>query len=185
MSVGRKRKPTALKLLEGSRIRNKGNEPKPTGIPTCPKHLDKAAKAEWKRISEELLTLGLLTRVDRAALGAYCTAYARWATAETELQRLSNGDPLKSLLTISPKSKYPVVHPLIGISNSAAEVMRKFLIEFGLTPASRSRLSVEAPTKPGDAFTEFMQSIGGNEIEIPSNDEEETIVQRPSESVRP
>jgi phage terminase small subunit len=60
--AGRRPEPTALKELAGNpgkRALNT-NEPQPGGIPKCPPHLDKIAKAEWKRIAAELTTLGLL-----------------------------------------------------------------------------------------------------------------------------
>lgn len=91
MTMGRPPKPTHLKVLEGNpgkRALNK-NEPRPQAkIPSCPKHLDKEAKVEWKRISKQLLLLGLLTEVDRAALAAYCQAWSRWIYAEEKINRL-------------------------------------------------------------------------------------------------
>lgn len=178
MIRGRKPKPSALHELQGTRNRRKNTEPRPSGIPTCPKHLDRVAKAEWKRISEELISVGLLTSADRAALAAYCVAYSRWARAEAELQRLSAGDDLKSLLTIAAKSKFPIAHPLIGISNAAAKLMKEYLVEFGLTPASRTRLTVDTAPASADPFSEFMSSLGAEDVtETIADDIEETIVQ--------
>lgn len=155
--AGRRPKPTALKTLQGNpgkRALNK-DEPKPTGIPTCPDHLDKIAKAEWKRISRELLSIGLLTAVDRSALAAYCSAFSRWAKAEKELQN-------KPAVVKAP-SGYPMPNPYIGIANSALDLMRKFLTEFGMTPASRSRIRVEPAAGDADPFAAFMASIGAED----------------------
>jgi phage terminase small subunit len=78
---GRKPKPTALKMFEGNpgkRALNR-NEPKPPAeTPDCPVHLDDEAQAEWNRITPELSTLGLIARIGRAALAAYCQAWSRW-----------------------------------------------------------------------------------------------------------
>lgn len=170
--AGRRPKPTALKQLQGNpgkRALNK-SEPKPTGIPTCPSHLDKIAKAEWKRISRELLAIGLLTAVDRSALAAYCAAFARWVNAEKELQN-------KPAVVKAP-SGYPMPNPYIGIANTAMDHMRKFLTEFGMTPASRSRIQVEPAAGDADPFAAFMASIGA---EDPSTDD----VCRQSEPVLP
>jgi len=152
--AGRRPKPTNLKTLAGNpgkRALNK-SEPRPEGIPTCPSHLSKAAKAEWKRISRELITLGLLTHCDRAALAAYCAAYARWVDAETSVQKFG-------MVMKSPKSGYPIANPYVGIGNTAMDQMRKFIVEFGLSPASRTRLQV-VPTTTGDPFEAFMAGIG-------------------------
>lgn len=164
---GRKPKPTALKILAGNpgkRPLNR-NEPHPTGTPTCPKHLDKAAKIEWRRISRELTSLGLLTNVDRTALAAYCAAYSRWANAEEQLQKF--GHVIKS-----PKSGLPIPNPYLSVSNRALDHMRKFGTEFGLTPASRCKLSISSPAKTEDPFETFMRGIGGDAIEQTSKDEQ-------------
>jgi phage terminase small subunit len=44
------------------------------GSPTCPRHLSREAKVEWRRITRELKHLGLLTKIDRAALAIYVRA---------------------------------------------------------------------------------------------------------------
>lgn len=156
MGVGRKPKPTALRKAQGNpghRPLNK-NEPQPTGIPKCPPHLDAAAKREWKRIGAELIALGLLTSVDRAALAAYCASWSRWVHADEQVQKF--GAVIKS-----PKSGYPVPNPYVSVGNTALDHMRKFLTEFGMTPSSRSRIQV-APTDAADPFAEFMKGIGAD-----------------------
>jgi P27 family predicted phage terminase small subunit len=148
---GRKPKPTALKELAGNPGHRPLNrrEPKPTGTPTCPSHLDADAKKEWRRISKELTSLGLLTSVDRAALAAYCSAWSRWVHADTQVQKF--GAVIKS-----PKSGYPIQNPFVGVANTALDLMRKFLVEFGMTPASRSRIQVAPVAVAEDPFEEFM-----------------------------
>ena len=131
-------------------------EPKPTGVPTCPTHLDSVAKREWTRIAKELIAIGLLTSVDRAALAAYCSSYSRWASAEKQIQKF--GAVIKS-----PKSGFPIANPYVGIANTALDLMRKFSVEFGLTPASRSRLQVEPRDGQHDSFEAFMAEIGAND----------------------
>jgi len=162
--AGRRPKPTALKQLQGNpgKRRLNSREPKPSGIPTCPTHLDRIAKGEWRRISAELVTLGLLTEVDRAALAAYCASYSRWAQAEAQVQKFG-------AVIRSPKSGYPVPNPYVGVANTALDHMRKFLVEFGMTPASRSRIQVE-PTTADDPFEAFMAQIGAEEIVNPPDD---------------
>lgn len=150
--AGRRPKPTALKIAEG----NPGkrplnlNEPQFGGLPKCPGHLDKNAKAEWRRISKELAAAGLLAAADRAALAAYCQCWSRWCDAEENIQKTGT-------VIQSPKSGYPIQNPYVGIANTALDQMRKFLIEFGLTPASRSRISLDLSTgTKDDAFDAFM-----------------------------
>jgi P27 family predicted phage terminase small subunit len=133
-------------------------EPQPTGTPTCPRHLDKQAKAEWKRISAELISLGLLTAVDRAALAAYCQSWSRWVAAEEGIAKF--GSVIKS-----PKSGFPIQNPHVSIANTALDSMRKFIVEFGMSPASRSRLTT-GTAEPTDVFAEFMQTLGADEVGV-------------------
>jgi P27 family predicted phage terminase small subunit len=167
--AGRRPLPTQTKLLSGKRSRPLNlNEPKfkLTVPPSCPEHLDAIAKAEWDRVYAELLSAGLLTAVDRAALSAYCAAWSRWVNAEENIQKF--GTVIKS-----PKSGFPIQNPYVGVANTALDQMRKFLVEFGMTPSSRSRISVarEGSDKDADPFAAFMRSIGGEDITI--NDDKE------------
>lgn len=128
------------------------SEPKPGGVATCPRELDDEAKKEWKRVASELQSQGMLTVVDRAALAAYCVCYSRWRDSERQLE-------LTGTVVRSPKSGYPIQNPYVGIANTALDQMRKFLIEFGMTPASRSRLQIDPPASPDDKLKHFMQGI--------------------------
>jgi P27 family predicted phage terminase small subunit len=47
-----------------------------------PDFLSAYARDEWRRVAPELHRLGLVTTLDVALLAVYCTAYARWRTAE-------------------------------------------------------------------------------------------------------
>lgn len=149
--AGRRPKPTHLKLLQGNPGKRplNPNEPRPkVEIPSVPEHLTEAAKAEWNRIAEILARLGLLSTLDRAALAAYCTVYGRWVEAEEALK--------KSGTVVKSPSGYPMVSPYLVVANRALEQMRAFMVEFGLSPASRSRISVNAQESE-DAFENWIQ----------------------------
>jgi P27 family predicted phage terminase small subunit len=134
----------ALAGNPGNRKLNE-SEPKPVNsVPKCPRHLDSEAKREWKRISSELDTLGLLTRVDRAALAAYCAAWSRWAAAEKVLR--------KEGLTFSTPRGYVQQRPEVGIANTALSLMKAYLTEFGMTPGSRSRVVATPKEDDSDGF---------------------------------
>lgn len=132
----RKPKPTALRLIEGNPSRrpfNK-NEPKPApAIQRCPRHLNAAAKAEWKRIGRTLHKLGLLTEIDRPQLALYCQAWGRWVEAEDALKK--HGTIVKA-----PNTGWPMSSPYLAVANKAMEQMQRALSEFGMSPASRARV---------------------------------------------
>lgn len=136
--AGRKPKPTVIKQLEGNPGKRPLNlrEPKlPAEIPPCPKHLTGEARKEWRRTSKQLAQAGLITKVDRAALAAYCQNWARWIEAEEAMRADDH-----QMIVYTDKG-YPVVSPWLGIAERAMKQMRTFLTEFGMTPSSRSRLT--------------------------------------------
>lgn len=152
---GRKPKPAALKELEG----NPGHRPLddiglalPSTLPRCPKHLTGEARREWRRVTKELAESNLLAGVDRAALAAYCQTWSRWVQAE---EQLANDELVK---TTDKGYEYP--NPWLGIANTALDQMRKFLVEFGMTPSSRSRVKVDKPVED-NPFVKYLNSRNG------------------------
>ncbi len=152
--AGRRPKPTRIKEIEGNPGKRPLNrqEPQPEAeIPECPEHLDDAAREEWNRIAPQLLALGVLARIDRAALAAYCTHWSRWVEAETQLRKFGT--------VIKTAKGYPIQNPYLGIANTAVDQMRKFLTEFGMTPSSRSRVSASGGSdnpKEDDPWQQFL-----------------------------
>lgn len=133
---GRRPTPTRIKLLTGNPGKRPLNphEPRPEpALPECPRELSPLARQEWERLSGELAKLDLVTHLDRAALAAYCGAYALWAEAMEQVQKF--GTMVKS------PTGYPIQSPYLAIANRQAEIMLRVASEFGFTPASRSRIS--------------------------------------------
>src|ERR1700687_3455152 len=132
---GRRPKPTRLKVLTGSPGRRPLNatEPRPDpAVPDCPPELGEIARREWNRLIGELAALRIVTNLDRAALAAYCGAYALWAEATEAIQKYGT--------MIKAPSGYPVQSPYVAVANRQAEIMMRIASEFGFTPASRGRL---------------------------------------------
>lgn len=137
---GPKPRPTSLKLLAGTDRADRRNPHEPVPVrstPACPDELDDAAREEWTRMEGLLEPLGLVSQLDRAALGAYCAAYSHWLAAEGALK--SHGMLIKS------PSGYPMVSPYFSIASKTMNEMRLLLQEFGLSPASRTRVTAMPP----------------------------------------
>lgn len=140
--TGPPKKPTILKLLAGTYRADRAprKEAKPRAkTPNVPDHVVDEAQAEWKRVTKELSVIGLLTRVDRGALAAYCTEWATYVHACEMLRRPASrggGMVLKS------KDGNLRQSPWILIKDKALGKMHRYLTEFGMTPASRSRINV-------------------------------------------
>lgn len=163
MKRGRRPTPTRIKELlgnPGKRPLNK-NEPKPEGKAKCPRHLTGEARREWRRVSRELEAMGLLTSVDRAALSAYCLAWANSIRAQASIDRygtelvIEKQDADGKFHILSTKR-----NPAVGVLKDMLQLMRQHEVEFGMTPSSRSR--VQVPTQvhmheESNAFTEIAE----------------------------
>ena len=159
MRPGTKPKPTATKKLEGDihKERWNKNEPKTEpSMPTCPSHIEGAAKTEWKRVTKELFDKGILDRIDRAGLAAYCDAYGRWVKATKELKEFEEIFPGNGL-TVRTSNGNWIVNPLINVINKSLEQMHKFAVEFGMTPSSRTRINIGKEPSEDDEFDEFLK----------------------------
>ena len=128
-----------LKGFPGKRSKRAPIEP--AMLPKCPEApewLHEYAKQEWWRVAPELHVLGLLSSVDSACLGAYCSSYAMWRQASEVLNGLvfttQAGDPRRS--------------PLIKVIRDAAANMVRYAGEFGLTPVARTRIAKGIQREP-------------------------------------
>jgi P27 family predicted phage terminase small subunit len=171
--TGPPRKPTALKLIEGTWRADRAprNEARPAPeLPPIPQHLSGEARKEWRRVARRLSRLGLLSSIDRAALAVYCECWADWVEASRRCVG-ADGKDLKVIKT-GEKIKYEtgpdgqqvilersggnfVENPYFTIKKRSAEIMHKFLIEFGMTPAARTRINVYEEEKQKDPAERF------------------------------
>jgi P27 family predicted phage terminase small subunit len=147
---GRRPKPTQLKLITGitkaSRLNH--HEPKPLAeIPDPPNTLTPAARAEWKRVCTELCQLGMLSKLDRAVLAAYCQAYGRWHQADRSIAAAAKKNPTTGGLVLFSPAGGAYQNPMLSISVRASADMVKFAAELGMTPSSRSRIDLSKVTR--------------------------------------
>ena len=151
---GRKPKPAGRKLVEGD-TRKVGarklaaqiaREPKAArGLPTCPKHLRGRARAAWNFWREELMAMSLDRRPDAQMLEGACVAYEAAVNSYETIQKQGR---LIAKRATDPKTGQLVVvdvrpHPAVAMGNDAWSLLRSFCSEFGLSPVSRTRLSIE------------------------------------------
>jgi P27 family predicted phage terminase small subunit len=141
---GRTPKPTKLKVLQGNpgkRALNK-REPEPNAAENlkCPSWINKYGCREWNRIIPELKRLGLLTKIDVGALEMSCDAYGKWVELSIWLKKNSN---TFTLTDNNGNIRCIQQVPQVSMAKQACDSYRKFCTEFGLTPASRSRIQLE------------------------------------------
>ena len=155
--MGRKSVPTAKKEILGNPGRRplSKTEPKPKrSLPFAPSHLSSEAVEEWARVVVSLHRCGIVTEIDRAALGAYCQAYGRWAQAEKALAKMAERDGVAFGLMIKTTNGNVVQNPLVGAANKSMSDMVRYAAEFGMTPSARTRINAsdEPEDDPADKF---------------------------------
>ena len=82
-------------------------------------------------------------------LALYCQAYGRWVEAEQEAA--VHG------LVVKTKSGMLIQNPYLGIANRAAKQVHEFLVEFGMSPSSRTRVSATPPADVDDPKQRFFR----------------------------
>ena len=147
---GAKPKATVLKLITGNPGRRPLNpkEAKPPAvIPDPPEMMKGAALDEWKRVTPLLADVGLIAKLDRAIIAAYCMAWARWIDCERMLETTG--------LIVKAPNGYPMYSPYLSASNKALDQVRQLSEQIGLSGSSRSRIKTNDPaseTDPAEAF---------------------------------
>lgn len=76
--------------------------------------------------------MNLMTDVDFQSLVLYCESYDRWRGC---LDRITD----TGYVTETDKGNL-IQHPMLGVMNKAHDQMLKILVEFGMTPSSRTRV---------------------------------------------
>ena len=140
---GAKPKPNALKILTKSK-HARTDEPDlkgPLGDP--PAGLCAGAVLEWKRVTPLLEEVGIGATADKEVLANYCRAVALVKMAESEVKKFG--------LVVQTERGF-VKNPAITIQTQAMQLVRQYAVEFGLTPATRSKVTV---SKPPDKKSRF------------------------------
>lgn len=139
--AGRRPTPTALKLVTGNpgkRAPNK-KEPKPKRvIPSCPAHLTDEGKVAWGRLVVLLDRMGVLTEADTFALERLCDCYADIL----ECRELIDRDG-RTYTTQSEGGTLIKTNPAVNQLRAADAQFKSYLVEFGLTPAARTKVNAK------------------------------------------
>lgn len=104
--------------------------------------------------------MGVLTRIDANALGRHCRLWARWRRAEAFLDQHGEVCPLKDE---NGKIRYFQQFPQVAIASKLAQQLTRLEQEFGMTPASQTRIRVDlsqqtrSPDLLADAKARFFQ----------------------------
>lgn len=150
--MARPRKPSHLKLIAGTEKQCRVNEDEPrppVEIPPVPPQFGAKARSAWDRVAPILVRMGVLTAMDALALEQMCETYAVIRHCQAVL--LEYGD----LTYESGKDGACMrrAHPEVAILADADRRFRAYLNDFGMTPASRSKVKAEGQASdPLDAY---------------------------------
>ncbi|WP_413499193.1 phage terminase small subunit P27 family [Buttiauxella gaviniae] len=152
---GPPRTPTALRLVKGNpskRALNKDEPKPPSGVPPIPKHFNKQEKYWFKRIGEELNCTNVITQLDGMALELLIGAYVEWRKHRDVIEQVGETYNVKTMTG----ETLVKAHPQVAMMADAWKRLRGMMTEFGMTPASRSKVSSSGKGE-ADPLEEFLK----------------------------
>jgi P27 family predicted phage terminase small subunit len=144
--AGRKKKPTELKIIEGTYRKDRDNPlaPKVTGdLINPPNYFTQEQSEVWKYAIENA-PKGLLKKLDISVLEIWVTSYVVYRECFSKVQEMGQ--------VLTSPSGYPIVNPYLSNMNKQALIMMKSASEMGFTPTSRSKVSVEQESNTQDPW---------------------------------
>ena len=147
----------ASTIVENTRNRIVNNK-----MPPCPEWLPLEAKRIWRNEAGGLHKAGLLTYVDGPSFANLCLIRAQLKQACEELADSSTEEEKKANSKTKEKRPAKLTHaytnkagetnevakPQIAIINKCLELLKAYSAEFGMTPASRSRIPKSGGENP-------------------------------------
>lgn len=148
MARGRKTLPTKVKeirgTLEKTRVLDDEMLPEPvSGVPYPPQWLSDIGKQEWVRVTETLFAMRMVSGLDLGMLAMYCNEMSVYIEMEQELRSRSRVYAVKDS-DGNVKQIQTVAHQ--RIADRALEKALKIAVEFGFTPAARTKISMGQAT---------------------------------------
>ena len=149
------RKPTRLKIVEGTARPDRMNEDEPqpdvlTKAPKPPAILDRFARGKWRELAPRLMRQRLLTEADLEMLAKNCSAISSWRRADEVLRR----DGFTYSTTGTSGGEYQRTRPEVEIERDSWRRYVIGLTHFGQSPSSRPKVSAshEDYVDPAEEF---------------------------------
>lgn len=144
MPSGRPRKPTTLKIIQGTLEKSRvlENEFEPESVETLePTFLQTEYELnEFEKITGELSKYGLLAEIDLSLIESYCIEYGKYREAIEMLRK-------EGLTKNGKMGEY--INPHHMIAERSFDRMYKLGVMFGLTPAGRTKVQVKKKQNKG------------------------------------
>ena len=153
-------KPTEIKLREGTYRKDRvaQNEFKPTLERNFepPDDLNEWGRKLWIQIATEYAKHSLITIVDNGSLFAMCNEYGVYCEASdiVAVKGIEIDEPVYSQKGEMVGTKR-VINPARKVASDSFKNYRMMCVEFGLTPASRTRVGSQTKKNDHDPFAEY------------------------------
>ena len=152
-----------MKDLRGNPGKRAVNENEPTpapGEPEMPPGLSETAQKKWYELLAVLRPTRVLTIADGLNVAAICYAFDVWMLANEDVKKngilakqpvMGRKGTIEENVCVGYITKKNLA---VAVANEALKTMKSYMVEVGLTPASRSKLHVEKekPVDPADAY---------------------------------
>lgn len=130
-----------------------------------PEDMPESGKQAWREIVPQLVQVGLVDRVDRLALEAMCTQWARFKQAGRVVN--AQGHLVRGVSGLRE-------HPSLKTERDAASAFFRIAEHYGLTPIARTRLGL-AELHRRQLKSEFEQALGMPDLQPVDVEDAEVI----------
>ena len=138
---GRRPTPSTLKIVNGSRRPLNSEEPVSPllkRMPPAPGFLDDEGKRAWYTEGRRLIKAGLLTALDVNMFATWCIWFSKRDAASRAVNQTG-------VVVKANGVGNPYINPYMSVISMCSKAMHQIEIEFGLSPASRSKVRSLAP----------------------------------------
>lgn len=122
-------------------------------MPPPPGFLDDEGKRVWATEGRRFIKAGLLTALDLSMFGTWCIYYSKRDEASRALNK--SGVVIKV-----GEAGNPYINPFMNVISMCSKAMHQIEVEFGLSPASRTKVKTLNPNQRS-LFSEFLENNGG------------------------
>lgn len=142
----------------------------PAGRPDMPTELDNIAQAEWDRMMVRLELSESLSKVDDAAIYQYCRLYSDVERIADDQVAARGGVKIleENIREVEKSELVQLFQEIVTLRKLVSKctdqlragrmAIKQYLVEFGLTPASRGRIKLPPKTQEDvDEFTKFQR----------------------------
>ena len=152
--------PTALKILRGNPGRRRLNSEEPSSpllkrMPPAPGFLDDEGRRAWSLEGRRLIKAGLLTALDLTMFGTWCIWYSKRDLASRAVNQTG-------VVVRANGVGNPYINPYVSVISMCSKAMHQIEIEFGKSPASRSKVRSLNPNQ-GSLFDNFLADLDDDE----------------------